>query len=77
MAYGGSQPRGQIGAVTAGLQHRHSSAGSLTHRARPGIKPVPSWLLVRAMMGNLIFLNFLTFVSLLNLQVDSSVNIEQ
>ena len=30
-AYGGSQARGQIGAVAAGLYHSHSNAGSLTH----------------------------------------------
>ena len=28
MAYGGSQARGQIGAVAAGLHHSHSNAGS-------------------------------------------------
>jgi len=28
MAYGGSQPRGQIGATTAGLCHSHSNTGS-------------------------------------------------
>ena len=31
MAYGGSQARGQIGAVATGLHHSHSNAGSLTH----------------------------------------------
>ena len=31
VAYGGSQPRGQIGAAAAGLCHRHSSAGSEPH----------------------------------------------
>ena len=36
VAYGGSQAKCQIGAV----------AGSLTHRARPGIVPTTSWLLV-------------------------------
>ena len=25
----------------------HGNAGSLTHRARPGIEPVSSWILVR------------------------------
>ena len=30
-AYVGSQARGQIGAVAAGLHHSHSNAGSLTH----------------------------------------------
>ena len=53
-ACGGSQVRGQIGAVAAGLRHSHSNAGFLTHWARPGIKP--SWIRVRfvnrwAMMG--------------------------
>ena len=28
MTYGGSQARGQIGAVAAGLHHSHSNAGS-------------------------------------------------
>ena len=61
-AYAGSQARGQIGAAAAGLHHSHSNArsklqsltyttahgnnGSLTHRGRPGIKPVSSWILV-------------------------------
>ena len=31
IAYGGSQSRGQIGAVAAGLHHSHSNTGSLTH----------------------------------------------
>ena len=31
MIYGGSQARGAIGAVTAGLHHSHSNARSLTH----------------------------------------------
>ena len=35
VAHGGSQARGQIGAV------------ALTHWVRPGIKPVSSWILVR------------------------------
>ena len=59
-AYGGSQTRGLIRAVAAGLQPEpqqcgiwaapatyttaHGNAGSLTHWARPGIKP--SWFLV-------------------------------
>ena len=30
-AYGGSQARGLIGAVDAGLRQSHSNAGSLTH----------------------------------------------
>ena len=51
MAYGGSQARGWIGAVAAGLHHgnagselhlqlvytAHSNPGSLTHSARVGI----------------------------------------
>ena len=69
--YGGSQARCQIGAVAAGLHHSHSNARSeprlqptpqhgntrsLTHWARPGIKPATAWFLVRfvnhwAMMG--------------------------
>ena len=31
LAYGGSQARGRIGAVTTGLHHSHSNARSLTH----------------------------------------------
>ena len=49
-AHGSSQSRGRIGVAAAGLQHRiwatsatyttaHGSARSLTHWARPGIKP--------------------------------------
>jgi len=61
-AYGGSQARGQIGAVATGLHHSHSNAGipassstyatgcrnsgSLTHWARSGIEPATSWFLV-------------------------------
>ena len=45
-AYGGSQARGLTGAVAAGLHHSHSNARSLTHWARPGIKPATSCLLV-------------------------------
>ena len=63
MAYGGSQARGLIGAVAAGLHHSHSntrsephlqtyttghsSAGSSTNWARPGIKPATPWFLLR------------------------------
>ena len=62
MAHGGSQARGQIGAIAASLHHSHSNlgskpclrptpqlgnTGSLTHRVRPGIECVSSWLLVR------------------------------
>ena len=43
-AYGGSQARGLIGAVAAGLRHSHTR--SLTHQAGPGIKPSTSWFLV-------------------------------
>ena len=45
-AYGISKARGQIGATAAGLHHSHSSSRSLTHWARPGIKPTFSWILV-------------------------------
>ena len=60
-AYGSSQARGPIGALAPHLCHSHSNAGSkvsatcttahgntgsLTHRARPGIKPESSWILV-------------------------------
>ena len=44
--YGGSQAKGQTGAVAASLHHSHSNAGSLTHWARPEIKPTSSWILV-------------------------------
>ena len=62
-AYGGSQGRGLIRAVAAGLHQSrsnatsraasaayttaHGNAGSLTHWARPGIEPATSQLLVR------------------------------
>ena len=61
-AYGGSQARGRIRAVAAGLHQNHSNswiwassatyttahsnAESLTHWARPGIEPEFSWMLV-------------------------------
>ena len=32
--------------VTTGVTTAHSSAGSLTHRVRPGIEPATSWFLV-------------------------------
>ena len=46
VAYGGSQARGWIRAIAAGLRQSHSSAGTLTHWARPGIEPSPSRILV-------------------------------
>ena len=36
MAYGGSQSRGQIGAVAAGLRHSHSNG-----RSKPHLQPTP------------------------------------
>ena len=36
MAHGGSQARGQIGAVAAGLYHSHSNA-----RSEPHLQPTP------------------------------------
>ena len=36
-----------MGAAPTGLHHGHSTAGSLTHWVRPGIKPESSWVLVR------------------------------
>ena len=39
-AYGGSQAKGQIGTVAAGLHHSHNNRGSPTHRQRPGTEPV-------------------------------------
>ena len=62
MAYGDSQARRQIAAVTASLHHSHSNvgskpslwpnttahrnAGSLTHWVRLGIEPTSLWVLV-------------------------------
>ena len=61
-AYEGSQARGLIGAVAAGLRQSymaelhgyvatgttaHGNTGSLTHQVRPGIEPATSWFLVR------------------------------
>ena len=61
-ACGGSQARGQIGAVDTGLRHSHGNLGSKPHhgdlhhslrqhwilnpQARPEIEPASSWLLV-------------------------------
>ena len=36
VAYGGSQARGPIGAVAAGLHHSHGNAGS-----EPHLQPIP------------------------------------
>ena len=60
VVYGSSQARDRIWAAAAGLHHSHSNAGSqalsatytvahnnagsLTHWARPGIKPASSWV---------------------------------
>ena len=46
VAYGSSQGKGKIRAIAAGLHHSHSNTRSLTHWARPGVKPVPSWIIV-------------------------------
>ena len=61
-AYGGSQDRGLIRAVTASLCYSHSNSGSelclravwlmatprsLIHWGRSGIEPLSSWMLVR------------------------------
>ena len=46
-AYGSSWARGQIRAAAAGLCHHHRNAKSLTHWARPGIKPASSRILLR------------------------------
>ena len=41
-AYGGSQARGLIGAVAAGLHHNHSNAGSEPHlRPTPQLTAMP------------------------------------
>ena len=42
--YESSQVRGQIGATTAGLRHRHSNDGSLTQWVSQGIEPASSIL---------------------------------
>ena len=43
MAYGGSQARGQIGAVAAGLRQSHSNAGSESHlRPTPQLTAMPN-----------------------------------
>ena len=56
VAYGGSQARGLVYATATAmldlshifdLPHAYGNAGSLTHWARPGIKPASSWILVR------------------------------
>ena len=44
--YGGSQVRGPIGAVVAGLRQSCGNSGCLTHWVRPGIEPMSSWMLV-------------------------------
>ena len=68
-AYGNSQASGWIGATTAGLHQSRSniwpvsstyaaalsSAGSLTHWARPGIEPSSSSILVKFFFFNLFF----------------------
>ena len=46
-AYGSSQARGGIGAASVTYTTAHGNARSLTHWARPGIKPASSWILVR------------------------------
>ena len=58
MAYGGSQARGpirgppqpqqhQIWAASSNYTPAPSNTGSFTHRARSGIEPASSWMLVR------------------------------
>ena len=46
VAYGISQARDWIRTVAAGLHCSHSHVESLIHRARPGIQPTSSWILV-------------------------------
>ena len=43
-AYGVSQSRGRIQAISATYTTVHSDTGSLTHWAKPGIKPTSSWI---------------------------------
>ena len=53
-AYGCSQAKDQVRAVAAGLATSvtyttaHVNTGSLTHWARPGIKPASSWMQIRS-----------------------------
>ena len=44
--YGNSQAPSRIRDVATGLHRSHSNARFLTYRARPGIKPASSWILV-------------------------------
>ena len=79
-ACGSSQARSLIGVVAASLHHSHSNMESLTHWARPGIKPVSSWILVRFVttepqqeqpkVGFLLLL--LSFISLYILDINPS-----
>ena len=68
-AHGSSQAGGRIGAAAASLCHSHSNTGSelslqpattacgdngsVTHWARPGIKPAFPWILVRSITAEL------------------------
>ena len=40
-AYGGSQARGQIGAIATSLRHSHSNA-----RSEPGLGPIPQLMIM-------------------------------
>ena len=76
MAYGGSQARGLIGAIAAGLDHSHSNmgsatyttvhsnTGSLTHGVRPGTKSTNSQFLVGFISAvprqELLYMNLMT-----------------
>ena len=67
-ACGSSQAGGRIGAIDASLCHSdsnrgtpatsvtyiavHGSSGSLTHRSRPGIEPVSSWMIALFQLSN-------------------------
>ena len=53
MAYESSRARGWIGGAAASLHHSHSNTRSLTHGARPEIKPESSWILVRFITAEL------------------------
>ena len=90
-----SQSRGRIGAAAPGLHNSHarswaasetyttahSNANSLTHWARPGIKPTSSWILIRfvvlwATMGTPYFLKralleFLLWLNMLRIRLVS------
>ena len=65
---GSSQARGWMGSTAASLHPSHSNARSLTHWARPGIKPQSSWILVGFVtagpQGELLLMKYLSWLTL-------------